>query len=64
MPEHDDELTTREAAELLGVTPTWIYELVRQGKLTAAREERKSDKRVWRYFRRSDVENLRSSAQK
>jgi len=60
----DDELTTREAAALLGVSVTWIYELVRSGRLTPSREERKSAKRVWRYFRRSDLEAIRDSAQK
>jgi len=64
LSDKDDELSVREAAELLGVTVTWIYELVRDGKLKPVREERKSDKRVWRFFRRADVEQLRSSEMK
>lgn len=57
-----DELTVAQAAKLLDVTTTWIYELVRKGKLTPVREERKSEKRVWRYFNRADVEKLKPEA--
>ncbi len=59
-----DELTVAQAAKLLDVTTTWIYELVRDGKLTPIREERKSEKRVWRYFSREDVEKLKPEAEK
>lgn len=59
-----DELTVSEAAKLLGVTTTWVYELVRKQELKPVREVRKSEKRVWRYFSRADVEALRPSEPK
>lgn len=59
-----DELTVAQAAKLLDVTTTWIYELVRKGELTPVREERKSEKRTWRYFSREDVERLLPEGEK
>jgi DNA-binding transcriptional MerR regulator len=55
-----DELTVREAADLLGVTSTTIYNLVTEGRLVPSREEKKI-RYVRRYFRREDVERVRSS---
>lgn len=55
-----DELTVREAAALLGVSSTTIYDLVKNKKLLPSREEKKI-KNVTRYFRREDVERFHSS---
>lgn len=54
-----DELTVRQAADLLNVTTTTIYNLVAEGKLVPSRVEPKL-KNVKRFFRRTDVERLRS----
>jgi excisionase family DNA binding protein len=62
LTEISDELTVREAAELLGVTSTTIYDLVKAEKLIPSRVEQKI-KKVKRYFHRADVERLRAPDQ-
>ena len=59
MTHTSDELTVRQAAELLGKTTTTIYDFVKEGRLVPIRIEPKA-KNVKRFFRRADVEALRS----
>jgi DNA-binding transcriptional MerR regulator len=62
LAQSSDELTVRQAAELLNVTTTTIYNLVAEGRLVPSRVEPKV-KNVKRFFRRADVEALRSPEQ-
>jgi predicted DNA-binding transcriptional regulator AlpA len=51
-------ITKREAADLLGVTPSSVHRMMDRGELTAAESVKTNNKTVLHRFRRSDVERL------
>lgn len=54
----DEELSVKEAADLLKVSHTAILKMVERGELVPSREEMRGQQHR-RWFRRSDVEQVR-----
>lgn len=51
-------ITKREAADLLGVTPSSVHRMMDRGELIAAESVKTNNRTVLHRFRRSDVERL------
>lgn len=58
VPTRQTLITKREAADLLGVTPSSVHRMMDRGELIAAESVRTNNKTVLHRFRRSDVERL------
>ena len=58
MPENMIIISGKEAAEMLGVHPSYLYKLMRQGRLHRVQKGRTIKTRLPLYFQRSEVEKL------